>query len=325
MVTRTFRNEIDKVSVLGFGCWGIGGAMWVGAEDIESKKALHKAINLGVNLFDTALVYGEGHSEMLVGEVEKESREKLFIATKLPSKKFEWPAKDSSLLSESFPKEYIIQTTEKSLRNLKRDYIDLQQFHVWSDTWAEQDEWKEAILKLKQDGKVRYFGISINDHQPWNGIRAAESGLIDCFQVIFNIFDQSPLDELLPFCEKNNIAVLARVPLDEGGLTGNINKDSVFPAGDWRNGYFRGNRKEQIASRVEKIWDDAKTECDSIAEAALRFIITSPAITSVIPGMRSEKNLISNVDSINKSGLSPQLFEKLKDHRWIRNFYRGDE
>jgi aryl-alcohol dehydrogenase-like predicted oxidoreductase len=245
MELKDFRNGYTKVSRLGFGCWGIGKAMWVGADDAESKRALHRAIDEGVTLFDTALVYGDGHSEQLVGEVARETEKELFITTKLPSKKMEWPAKDSSTLRESFPKNYIIEMTEKSLRNLGRDHIDLQQFHVWNDAWAKEDEWKEAILKLRQDGKVRYFGISINDHQPANGIEAGKSGFIDCFQVIFNIFDQSPADELLPFCEKEQISVLARVPLDEGGLTGAITPQTQFPEGDWRNYYFRDDRKQQ--------------------------------------------------------------------------------
>lgn len=321
MIYKKFAKTDLEVSLLGFGCWGIGKTMWVGADDKESKIALHRAVEAGINLFDTALVYGNGHSEMLVGEVEKEAGKKLFIASKIPSKKYEWPARDSSGIAESFPKEHIIEMTEQSLRNLKRDYIDLQQFHVWNDQWANRDEWKEAVYQLKRDGKVRYFGISINDHQPWNGIEAGETGLIDCYQVIFNIFDQSPTDELFDFCLKNSISILARVPLDEGGLTGNITPETTFPHGDWRNRYFLGERKTEVYNRVNKIWDDVKEETASMAEAALRYIISHNAVTSVIPGMRSEKNLLSNISAIGKGKLSPELLDKLKAHRWVRNFY----
>ncbi len=321
MIYKKFAKSDDEVSLLGFGCWGIGQSMWIGAEDSESKKALHRAIDNGVTLFDTALVYGNGHSENLVGEVEKESRKKLFIASKIPSAKFEWPAKDESNLEESFSKKHIIETTEISLKNLKRDYIDLQQFHVWNDKWANNDEWKEAIYQLKKDGKVRYFGISINDHQPWNGIEAGKTGLIDCYQVIFNIFDQSPTDELFQFCKENKIAILARVPLDEGSLTGNITPETTFPEKDWRNSYFRGERKKEVHERVQNIWEDVKDENENLAEAALRYIISFDEVTSVIPGMRSEKNLLSNVKSIEKGKLSETTLEKLKSHRWIRNFY----
>jgi aryl-alcohol dehydrogenase-like predicted oxidoreductase len=321
MVYKNFAKTDIKVSLLGFGCWEIGKAMWVGAKDKESKKALHRAIAEGINLFDTALVYGNGHSEKLVGKVEKESGHKLFIASKIPSLKNEWPAKDSSTLKESFPYDHIIKKNEQNLKNLKRDYLDLQQFHVWNDKWALEDEWKEAIYKLKKDGKIKYFGISINDHQPWNGIEAGKTGLIDCYQVIFNIFDQSPTDELFKFSEENKISILARVPFDEGSLAGIVNENTVFPKGDWRNGYFKNDRKKQVTERIAKIWDDVKNETGNIAEAALRYIVSFNAVTSVIPGMRSEKNLLANKASVEKGPLSNELLEKLKTHRWIRNFY----
>lgn len=319
---KKFAKSDEQISQLGFGTWGIGKTFWIGAEDEESKRALHKAIDLGVNLFDSALVYGNGHSEKLIGQVEKESGKALFITSKIPSKKFEWPANDSSTLEDSFPEKQIILSTERSLRNLKRDYLDLQQFHVWNDRWAERDEWKEAVRKLKQDGKVRYFGISINDHQAENGLKAAESGLIDSFQVIFNIFDQSPINKLFPYCLKNNISIIARVPLDEGGLTGNITAKTEFPNGDWRNNYFRGNRKAEIAKRVEKISKDTEKECKSVAECALRFVISFDAVTTVIPGMRSTNRVIQNVDIINRGKLSEEMLAKLISHRWDRNFYR---
>ena len=320
---KNFAKSEQKISHLGFGAWGIGKTFWIGAEDGESKKALHKAIESGVIFFDSALVYGNGHSEKLIGEVEKEAGKELFITSKIPSKKFEWPANDSSTLEESFPEKQIILSTEKSLRNLKRDYLDLQQFHVWNDNWADNDEWKEAIRKLKQDGKVRYFGISINDHQAENGIKAAESGLIDSFQVIFNIFDQSPIDKLFPYCLENNISIIARVPLDEGGLTGNINKNTEFPKGDWRNNYFRGDRKSQVYQRVKNIQEEMGIECDSIAECALRFTISFDAVTCVIPGMRNTSRVIENVDIINKGPVSARLIENLKTHKWERNYYKS--
>ncbi len=321
MEYKKFARSSTEVSRLGFGAWGIGRSMWIGAEDKESKKVLRRAIEEGINFFDSALVYGMGHSEKLIGEVEKESGKELFVTSKIPSKKMEWPARDESLLKDSFPKNYIIETTEKSLKNLNRDYLDLQQFHVWNDRWAEQDEWKEAVLKLKKDGKVRFFGISINDHQPENGIEAGKTGLIDSYQVIFNIFDQSPTEKLLPFCLENKISVIARVPFDEGALTGNIKPDTTFPNKDFRNRYFRGERKEQVWDRVQKIMEDTGNETGSMAEAALRYLISFEAVTTVIPGMRKEKNLLSNVESVTRGALSEDLLERLKEHRWDRNFY----
>ncbi len=321
MQYKKFGRSDEQVSLLGYGAWGIGKTMWIGADDQESKKSLHSAIEKGVNLFDSALVYGNGHSERLIGEVEKESGKELFITSKIPSKKFEWPAHESSSLQESFPKDHIIQSTERSLRNLKRDYLDLQQFHVWNDAWADQDEWKEAIEQLKKDGKVRFFGISINDHQPENGIETGKTGYIDSYQVIFNIFDQSPADQLLPFCAENSISVIARVPFDEGGLTGSITPETEFPPRDWRNNYFRGDRKTEVFNRVNSIWEDAQQENKTIAEAALRYLISFDEVTTVIPGMRREKNLLENVQNVDKGPLSEELMEQLKKHRWVRNYY----
>jgi aryl-alcohol dehydrogenase-like predicted oxidoreductase len=321
MELKNFNGSGKKVSLLGFGCWGIGKSEWKGAEDQESKKALIKAMEKGINFFDTALAYGKGHSEKLLGDAEKQFGKNIFIASKIPSKKWEWPAANNSTLKESFPKEYIITKTEESLKNLKRDYIDLMQFHVWNDKWANDDEWKEAVNKLKEEGKVRYWGISINDHQPENGIETGKTGFINSFQVIFNIFEQRPINFLFPFSKKNNISVIARVPFDEGALTGNISHDTKFPVGDFRNDYFRGTRKIDVQERVEKIWSDVKDAVDSRAEAALRFAISFSAVTTVIPGMRSEKNLLANIKSVDKGALPSQLLDKLKIHKWNKNFY----
>lgn len=321
MEKRKFAKSDEEISLLGYGCWGIGKSMWIGAEDTESKKALRRAIDEGINFFDTALVYGMGHSEKLVGEVEKESGKNLFIASKVPPQNMEWPAEDSTKLKEAFSKDYIIKKTEQSLRNLNRDHIDLMQFHVWNDKWAQEDEWKEAVTKLKKDGKVRFWGISINDHQPENGIEGGKTGLIDSFQVIFNIFDQKPTERLFPFCKKNNISIIARVPFDEGALTGNIGPHTDFPVGDFRNNYFRGNRKMEVKMRVDNIWNDVKNEVESVAEAALRYIISFNAVTSVIPGMRKEKNLVANINNIQNGKLSDELLTELKVHKWYRNFY----
>ncbi len=321
MVMKKFAGSNTEVSQLGFGCWGIGQSEWIGAEDPESKKALLRAMNEGITLFDTALAYGEGHSEKLVGEAEKEFGKKVFIASKIPSKKREWPASPNSTLEDSFPKKYIIEQTEKSLRNLKRDYLDLMQFHVWNDSWTSKDEWKEAVEKLKKEGKVRFWGISINDHQPENGIEAAKTGLIDSFQVIFNIFEQKPAERLFPLCKEKNISILARVPFDEGALTGNVGHSTSFPVGDFRNNYFRGKRKIDVELRVDEIWKDVRDSADSMAEAALRYIISFDAVTSVIPGMRKERNLLANINSVDRGPFDRDMLEKLKVHKWNKNFY----
>ncbi len=321
MQYRTLGRTDLSVSEIGYGAWGIGQSMWIGADDKESLRALHTAIDKGLNFIDTALAYGNGHSEQLIGQVVKERNEQIFVATKIPPKNNLWPAQEGTLLRDAFPKEHIIDCTERSLRNSKLDCIDLQQFHVWTDEWSLQDEWWEAILKLREQGKIRFVGISVNDHQPNSVIKAAKSGRIDTFQVIYNIFDQSPEDELLPLCQKENIGILARVPFDEGSLAGQIKPDTVFPERDWRNRYFRDDRKQQVWERVRKIEKEINDEAADIAEFALRYILSHPAVSTVIPGMRTVRNVERNCAVSDGRLLSAQTLNRLKAHRWVRNFY----
>jgi aryl-alcohol dehydrogenase-like predicted oxidoreductase len=321
MKYRTFGKTGINVSEIGYGAWGIGGAMWQGATDGESMRALHKAIDLGGNFVDTALVYGDGHSEGLVGRLVKERKERIYVATKVPPKNGQWPAPKGVDLNETFPHDYIIKKTEQSLKNLNLDFVDIQQFHVWDDEWTDQAEWSDAISKLKEEGKIRHFGVSINDHQPENALKLAATGKVDTFQVIYNIFDQSPEDKLFPFCQEKNIGVIVRVPLDEGGLGGGVTADTVFPAGDFRNNYFKGDRKQQIVDRVAKLMQISASEAKSIAELALRYTLSHPAVSTVIPGMRSMKNVEANCGLSDGRLLSAKLLSELKKHRWVRDFY----
>jgi len=311
-----------QVSEIGYGSWGIGKALWQGAEDDESLRALHRAVDLGLNFIDTALVYGDGHSEGLVGRVVRERKERLTVASKIPPKNSRWPARPETKLSDAFPYDHIIKSTETSLKNLGLDAIDVQQFHVWMDDWANEQEWKDAIAKLKEQGKIRFFGISINDHEPHNALKVAATGFVDTFQVIYNIFDQSPEDELLPLCQKLNIGVIVRVPLDEGGLTGSITPSTIFPDGDFRNRYFRDNRKAEVFSRVNELKKIIGGEAANVAELALRFCLHHPAVSSVIPGMRSVANVERNCAVSDGRMLSKALIDRLRAHRWQRNFYR---
>ena len=321
MKYRPFGKTGINVSEIGYGAWGIGGAMWQGATDDESMRALHTAIDLGVNFVDTAIVYGDGHSEGLVGRLVKERKERIYVATKVPPRNGKWPAPKEATLREAFPHDYIIKKTEESLRNLKLDFVDIQQFHVWNDNWTDEAEWSDAISKLKEEGKIRYFGVSINDHQPENALKLAATGKVDTFQVIYNIFDQSPEDKLLPYCLEKNIGVIVRVPLDEGGLAGFITPDTVFPQGDFRNHYFKEDRKQQIIDRVAKLMEVAGSEAQNIAELAMRFILSHPAVSTVIPGMRTMKNVERNCNSADGRLLSSKLLAELKNHRWVRDFY----
>jgi aryl-alcohol dehydrogenase-like predicted oxidoreductase len=311
-----------QVSEIGYGAWGIGQSMWLGAEDDESVRALHRAADLGVTLYDTALAYGDGHSEELVGALVRERDEPLVVATKIPPKNMIWPAPDGSDPDDAFPADYVIECTERSLRNLGLDTIDLQQFHVWSDDWVGRGSWLEGIEQLKADGRIRAFGVSINDHQPANALRLIESGHVDAVQVIYNVFDQSPEDELLPACREHGIGVLARVPFDEGSLTGNIGPDTEFPAGDFREHYFRDGRKQEVAEHVQAILDDLGIEREQLPELALRYVLSHPAVSTVIPGMRSVRNVERNAALGDGQRLPEEQVTALKRHRWERNFYR---
>ncbi len=315
------RTNFD-VSEIGYGAWGIGGSMWIGASDKESLAALRFALDQGVNFIDTALVYGEGHSEQLVGKVVKEVQRKTYIATKIPPKNRLWPARPGIGIDEAFPRDYIVRSTEESLRNLGLDVIDLQQLHTWNPEWTDRDEWRRGFEDLKTQGKVRTFGISINNHQPDSALDAIETGWIDAVQVIYNIFDQTPERYLFPACTKHNIGVLARVPLDEGSLAGRITEHTTFPAGDFRNLYFRNDRKRQVVERVKALVRDLDLEDVSHLPAiALRFCLSDPAVSTVIPGMRSISSVAGNTLASGQGPLPPNMLEILRRHAWDRNFY----
>ena len=311
-----------SVSEIGFGAWGIGGG-WGERRDDEARAALDRALELGVNFIDTALAYGDGVSERLVGQAIRNVGRPVVVASKVPPKNHVWPARPGTKLSEAFPTQYILDCTHRSLEHLGLETIDVMQLHVWSDEWADQDEWKEAARVLKDTGLIRAFGISINDHEPDNALKALETGLIDTVQVIYNIFDQTPARSLLPRCQELGVGVIVRVPLDEGGLTGSIRPDTTFEPGDWREHYFSGGRKQEVYERVERLRFLEHDGMD-LPEAALRFCLSHPAVSTVIPGMRSPRRAEQNVKAGDGKGLSRQDLEALKAHEWPRNFYRDE-
>jgi aryl-alcohol dehydrogenase-like predicted oxidoreductase len=317
MKYRTLGRTGIEVSEIGYGAWGIGGVQWTGGDDEEAKRALNLAIDQGLNFIDTALAYGDGHSERLVGEVARSRKERIYIATKVPPKNREWPARNVPL-RDVFPRDYIIKCTEQSLRNLGVETIDIQQFHVWRDEWIEEGEWIEALTKLREQGKVRYFGLSLNDYQPWNAIKALRQGHMDTVQVIYNIFEQAPEDELYPVCQELNIGVIARVPFDEGGLTGAITPITTFPEGDFRDWFFRGDRKRKVYERVEKLKGLLGEEAPSLPDLALRFTLSHDAVSTVIPGMRSAKHVTANISCPDGRKLSAETLAKLKAFAWDR-------
>ena len=310
-----------ELTEVGYGAWGIGGTGWIGARDDESLQALNHAIDLGLNFIDTALGYGDGHSEQLVGQVVRERPEEIFVATKVPPKNGIWPAPDGVAADDAFPDDHVRDCANQSLRNLGLDTIDILQFHVWSDEWVGHGSWLSAIEELKAEGKIRFFGISINDHQPANALKLIESGVLDTVQVIYNVFDQSPEDEMLPACEHHDVGVIVRVPLDEGGLTGRITPETEFAEDDFRSRYFRGDRKAEVQERARAVAAELGSDEDGLAEIALRYILSHPTVSTVIPGMRSVRNVDRNIAVADGKGLPPEQVKRLHAHRWVRDFY----
>ena len=315
---RTFGRTGWQVSEVGYGMWGMGG--WTGSDDEESLAALEQAIALGCNFFDTAWAYGQGHSERLLGQVIKRAnleRSTILVATKVPPKNLTWPGKASTPIGEVFPPDHIRAYTEKSLKNLGVDTIDLQQLHVWSDAWADDPGWQRAVRTLKDERLVRAFGISVNRWEPANVLRALDTGLVDSVQVVYNIFDQAPEDKLFPYCQEHGIAVIARVPFDEGSLTGTLTRGATWPDGDFRNVYFKAPNLADTLERIERLRPLVPEGMD-LPELALRFIVHHPAVSTSIPGMRKPRHVERNLAASDGEPLPPRLLHALKAHRWDR-------
>jgi len=309
------------VSEIGCGTWGMGGNLWFGGSDAESLAALQRAFELGVNFIDTALVYGDGHSEELVGQALPNAGQKVYVATKVPPKNRQWPARPDASLEEVFTYDHIIESTEESLRNMRIEAVDLQQLHVWNPAWLERDEWKRALQDLKQSGKAKAVGVSANDHQPDSVLELVATGLVDTVQVIYNVFDQVAAERLFPVAEQHDVGVIARVPLDEGGLTGKIRVDTQFDPRDFRSRYFRGDRKQEVVERVDALIGELGIDSSALPEIALRFCLSHPAVASVIPGTRDPRHVESNADASEKGPLSAGTLATLRRHAWPHNFY----
>jgi len=316
MKYKTFGRTGWRVSDIGYGMWGMGS--WSGSNDDESLAALQRAVDLGCNFFDTAFAYGNGRSENLLGNlVRNNSNKKLYTATKVPPKNMQWPTLPEYSLDECYPPDHIEEFVHKSLENAGLESFDLVQLHTWNDDWADENGWSNKLADLKSQGLIGAAGISINRWEPWNGVKAVRSGKIDSVQVIYNIFDQNPEDKLFPACEEMNVAVIARVPFDEGTLTGTMTKETTFPENDWRSHYFA---PENLIPSVERA-DALKPlvpDGSTLPEMALRFILSNPAVSTIIPGMRKVKNVEANIQSSDLGPLPDDLVSRLKEHRWVR-------
>ena len=321
---RRFGRTGWNVSEIGYGMWGMAG--WTGSEDIESLASLQRAVDLGCNFFDTAWAYGDGHSEELLGKILRANKnngavggpdKRLYVATKVPPKNRRWPARPEDSLDDCYPPDYIVEYVDKSLANLGIESLDLIQLHTWEDRWLEDERVLRAAEKLRASGKVRAFGLSLNRWQPANGIRAVRAGFADAVQVIYNIFDQNPVDELFPACREKEVAVIARCPFDEGGLTGTLTRETTWPQGDWRNGYFNAENLKATVARGDAIKQLVPSGM-TMPEMALRFILNNPDVSTIIPGMRKRHHVETNLAASDKGPLPAPLHTQLGAHRWDR-------
>jgi aryl-alcohol dehydrogenase-like predicted oxidoreductase len=313
---RAFGRTGWQVGEVGYGMWGMGG--WTGSDDTESLGSLELAATKGVNFFDTAQAYGDGHSERLLAQlVAGQPEKRIYTATKVPPQNRKWPSRPDVPLAEVFPIDYVREYVDVSRSNLGVETIDLLQLHVWEDAWLADGELTRTIDELKREGSIRAFGLSLNRWQPWNGVAAVRSGLVDSVQVIYNIFDQAPEDELFPACRENGVAVIARVPLDEGSLTGTLTLESTWPADDWRSTFFVPENLKLSVAHADALKPLVPTGM-TMAEMALRFILSNPDVSVAIPGMRKPRHVEANTGASDAGPLPPDLLAELRHHRWDR-------
>lgn len=313
-----------RVSEVGFSVWDIRNTSWLGADKRSAVQALIAAYDAGINFFDSAWVQGRGESERLLAQVFGKSAN-VIIASKVPPRNCIWPAAPTVPLRDVFPRTHVLEYLRKTVSNLRRDAVDLYQFHVWNDHWIEDPEWPELIEQLRRSGRARFIGISTNDHQPENALVALATGMIDTVQVIYNIFDQTPEDRLFPYCMTHGIGVIARVPFDEGGLTGEIRPDTVLPEQDFRSRYFEGDRKVEVWERVQGIAADMGISVSQLPNLALRFCLSHPAVSTVIPGIGEAVYVRSTAAAAEEDTLPVDIIQKLRTHRWERNYYPTSE
>lgn len=313
---RRFGRTGWMVSEIGYGMWGMG--EWTGSDDEQSLRSLQRAVDLGCNFFDTAWSYGKGHSESLLGQLVRANPDKkLYTATKIPPKNRKWPSRRKYGLDDCFPPDHIEEYVYRSLANAGLDSFDLIQFHTWEDGWLADDRWVHILGQLREQGLINAVGISINRWEPWNGAATVRSGYIDAVQVIYNILDQNPEDDLFPACAEMDVAVIARVPFDEGTLTGKLTKDSTWPEGDWRNSYFVPENLNASVDRADALKPLVPAGM-TMPEMALRFILNNEQVSTIIPGMRKLAHVEQNIATSDAGPLPGALHEQLRPHRWDR-------
>lgn len=308
-----------RVSEIGFGAWGIGG-MWGARDDAEAERALSRAFDLGVNFYDTAYVYGDGHSEELIGRFLRHKRSEIYVASKVPPKTFRWPVRPDDPVKNTFPKQWVIDCTERSLKRLHTDYLDLQELHAWTDAYTQQLDWLEAMEKLKNQGKIRAYGVSANDWDPYGPVNAVLAGLLDTVQVIYNIWEQRPVEKLFPAAKEKNVGIIARVPFEEGLLTGAYQPGHKFESDDWRSEWLTPERLAEAYRRVEKLKSFLSEDCPTLSSLALKFCLSHPAVSTVIPGMRRVRHVEENCAASDGQLLRDETIRALAEHAFVHGW-----
>lgn len=312
------------VSAIGYGTWGFANDpdTWVGATWKDSEQALRLALDNGLNFIDTARIYGNGLAEEWLGKILNQSHQDVIVASKMYPLNHQWSGMKDTRITDAFPKSHIINLVHQSLKALNREYLDVMYFHVWEDAWAHEEEWQDTVKNLTKEGKVRYWGISTNDFEPTNCLEACETGLISVVMTIFNLFYQEPVQLLFPIAKKLDLGVVARVPLDEGGLSGKLTPNTRFPDGDFRQIYFSPERLLQLEKHISKLQlhVDGKI-IKSLPELALRYILSFLEISATVPGMRKAAHVQENLAVADQPLLDEQMLKELSLHAWNRNFY----
>jgi aryl-alcohol dehydrogenase-like predicted oxidoreductase len=311
-----------QISEIGFGAWAIGGS-WGPQSETDSLAALHRALDLGVSFIDTAAGYGDGKSERLIARVLKERDEKIVVATKTPPRLGLWPPSPYCSAEERYPEKWLRQNVEQRLRNLSTDCLDILQLHTWTRAWNRDPQPLAVLRKLKQEGKLRFIGISTPEQDQNCVIELMRQGWLDVVQVIYNIFEQEPAAELLPVAAETSVGVIVRVVFDEGSLTGKWTTDTKFPEGDFRKTYFAGDRLERAVTRAASVRQTIAGSGYGLPQAALKFALAHPAVGTVIPGMRNPAQADANCAVSDLPPMSEELQTKLHAHNWRRGVWYG--
>jgi aryl-alcohol dehydrogenase-like predicted oxidoreductase len=323
MQYRTFGRTGWQISEIGFGAWQLSGD-WGKVDDMHSIDTLHYAFEQGINFVDTAELYGNGHSEEVIGQALKSwAGRKIYVATKLRPIQWPRPEDNNPQMRGRFPEWYIRENVERSLKRLRVERIDLYQLHSFMPSAMIELDWLETLQKLHREGKIDRIGVSLRDNEPDEAIDAARFGIVDSFQVIFNMFEQRPALRLFPAGEKSNSAFIARVPLDSGALVGNWTLESYaqFESGSQQHTMFRGNRFAETLKRVEALKNICNPFYATLAEAAMRYVLSEPQLSTLIPGMKSRKEVDMNIAYCDGAVFPSELKAKLRDHIWVRNYY----